>query len=84
MWFKSMWAFFACLRLFVESAFFTQNMTALIKGAESKGGSDAVSKFKSALKTKNIPGKGSQSQQGGDSALDMLLKGFGQATGRVA
>ena len=23
MWFKSMWAFFACLRLFVESAFFS-------------------------------------------------------------
>lgn len=68
----------------VESAFFTQNRKALIKSAESKGASDAVSKFKSALKTNKIPGKSTQGQGDDNNALAMLLKGFEKTTGRAA
>lgn len=69
----------------VESAFFTQNKTSLLKAAQSKGSSDAMSKLKSVLKTNNkmagTQGGNRNDQQGG---FEQWIKQAAALTGRKA
>lgn len=69
----------------IESAFFTQNKAALIKAAQSKGSSDAMSKLKSVLKTNNkMAGTQNNNRGGSDDGLDAWIKQAAALTGREA
>lgn len=69
----------------IESAFFTQNKAALIKAAQSKGSSDAMSKLKSVLKTNNkMAGTHNNNRGGSDDGLDAWIKQAAALTGRKA
>ena len=68
----------------VESAFITQNSVTLLKAAESKGSSDALSKLQSVLQAKKVSGTqgNNRSSDGGD--LSLWLKQAAVLSGRRA
>lgn len=68
----------------VESIFFTQNGNALLKAAESKGSSDAISKLKSVLKTNKIAGTQQNNRQGQGDSLAPWLAEAAALSGRAA
>jgi len=68
----------------VESAFFTKNGNALLKAAESKGSSDAISKLKSVLKTNKISGTQQRDRQDAKSDVSAFLRQAAALSGRAA
>ena len=69
----------------VESAFFTQNKASLLKAAQSKGSSDAMSKLKSVLKTNNkMAGTQGGNRNNSPESFDMWIKQAAALTGRKA
>jgi hypothetical protein len=69
----------------IESAFFTKNKTTLLKAAESKGSSDAISKLKSVLNSnKKISGTQGGNRGSGEDLLAPWLKQAAALTGRAA
>lgn len=69
----------------IESAFFTQNKTSLLKAAQSKGSSDAMSKLKSVLKTNNkMAGTQGGNRNDSGDGFDQWIKQAAALTGRKA
>jgi hypothetical protein len=69
----------------IESAFFTQNKTSLLKAAQSKGSSDAMSKLKSVLKTNNkMAGTQGGNRNNSSEGFDQWIKQAAALTGRKA
>lgn len=68
----------------IEAAFISQNKTTLLKAAESRGSSEALSKLQSLLKSKQSVSGSGVSQQGVSDELAPWLKQAAALTGRRA
>ena len=68
----------------VESAFFTQNKETILRAAQSKGSSDAISKLKSVLKSNKMSGTQGNNRGSVDDSLSPWLKQAAALSRRAA